>query len=127
MSVHLANTRLGVQRADPTAVDSHGAPVPAQPGAVSALLPGKRAEQDSGQWQLALDPSLWPVRVGDRVVADDGMEWVVVYCKLIQAPTLDDIELDPEIDLDVAFIRVTGNQVTARGVEPTGSEFVGRS
>ena len=126
MSVHLPNTRLGVRRADPTAVDSHGAPVPTRPGAVTALLPGKRAEQDSGQWQLALDPSLWPVRVGDRVVADDGQEWVAVYTKLIQAPALDDIELDPGLDLDVAFIRVTGNQVTRRGAEPTGSEFVGR-
>lgn len=126
MSVHLPNTTLGVRRVDRAAYDSHGAPLPAAPGVLSVLLPGKRAESDSGQWQLALDPSLWPVRVGDRVVADDGMEWVAVYSKLIQSPALTGIELDPEIDLDVAFIRVTGNQVTPAGAEPVGNEFVGR-
>lgn len=126
MSVQLPNTRLGVQRVNATAVDSHGAPLPAQPGEASALLPGKRAEQDTGQWQLALDPSLWPVRVGDQILAEDGMAWVVVYTKFIPAPPLSAEEQDLGVDLDVAFIRVTGNQVTAAGTEPVGGEFVGR-
>lgn len=126
MTVQLPNTRLGVQRVNPDAVDAHGSPLAAQPGAATALLPGKRAEQDSGQWQLALDPALWPVRTGDRIVADDGMAWIVVYTKFIPAPPLDDIELDPGVDLDVAFIRVTGNQVTPAGTEPVGNEHVGR-
>lgn len=126
MSVQLPNCLLGVQRAEADDVDAHGAALPAQPGPVSDLLPGKRMELDTGQWQLALDPALWPVRVGDRVVADDAQTWVVVYTKLLQAPALTPEEMDPLVDLDVSFIRVTGNQVTATGTEPTGSEFVGR-
>lgn len=127
MSVQLPNCELGVRRVEPDGVDGHGAPRPGAVGDPTDLLPGKRAEQDTGQWQLALDPSLWPVRVGDRVVAGDGLEWVVVFTKLIQAPPLSAEERDLGIDLDVAFIRVTGNQVTAKGAEPTDSAFVGRS
>lgn len=126
MTVQLPNTWLGIRRVNTDAVDAHGAPLPAQPGEATDLLPGKRAEQDTGQWQLALDPALWPVRQGDRVVADDGMEWVVVYTKYIPAPPLTAEEQDLGIDLDVAFIRVTGNQVTEAGTEPVGGEFVGR-
>jgi hypothetical protein len=126
VSVQLSNCRLGVRPTDADAVDAHGSPLSAQPGVVGPLLPGKRAEQDTGQWQLALDPSLWPVRVSDVVVADDGMEWIVVYSKLIQSPPLTAEEAGLGLDLDVAFIRVTGNQITPAGTEPTGSEFVGR-
>lgn len=127
MSVQIPNCRLGVRRGNENAVDTHGYPLSARVGPVSALLPGKRTEQDTGQWQLALDPSLWPLRTGvDRVVADDGMEWLVIYAKLIQSPPLDDEEKALGLDLDVAFIRVTGNQVTPAGTEPVGQEFVGR-
>lgn len=127
MSVQIPNCELGVRRVTAGAVDAHGSPTPGAAGELSALLPGKRAEQDTGQWQLALAPSLWPVRVGDRVVSGDGLEWVVVYTKLIASPPLAPEEADLGVDLDVSFIRVTGNQVTTAGTEPTGGEFVGRS
>lgn len=126
MSVQIPNCALGVRRVEAASFDAHGAPVPAPPGAATALLPGKRAELDTGQWQLALDPSLWPVRTGDFVVASDGLEWIVVYTKLIQGPPLEPEEAAFGPDLDVAFIRVTGNQVTPDGTEPVGGEFVGR-
>lgn len=125
MAVQIVNTQLGVRRVE-AAYDAHGAPVQGIPGAPSALLPGKRTEQQNGEWLLALDPSLWPVRVNDRVVADDGLEWRVEYAALI--PTVP-LELDEEIDgidLDIAFVRVTGMQVTAAGTEPADGIFVGR-
>lgn len=127
MTVQLPNCRLGVRRAESPGLDAHGSPRPATPGELSELLPGKRAEQDTGQWQLALDPTLWPVRVGDRVVAHDGAEWVVIFTKYIPSPALEPGELDPGQDMDVAFIRVTGNQVTPLGTEPTDSTMVGRA
>lgn len=126
MTVQLPNTVLGVQRADPTQVDAHGAPLPAAPGPVSALLPGKVMELDTGQWQLALDPALWPVRIGDLVVDDAGGAWVVLYSKLIPSPALASTEIVPSIDMDVSFIRVMANQHTAAGTEPTDQMFVGR-
>lgn len=127
MSVQLPNGVLGVRRADPDQVDAHGAPLPAEPGAPSALLPGKTAELDSGAWQLALDPSLWPVRVGDRIVSDDGREWVATSVKLVQTPPLTAQEQALGLDLDVSFVRVMANQATPIGTEPTDSIFAGRT
>lgn len=125
MAVQLPNATLGVRRVDPAAVDAHGAPLPAQAGPPSALLPGKVMELDTGQWQLALDPSLWPVRVGDRVVSGDGAEWLAVYVKHIECPPLSAQEI--ALGLDVSFVRVMANQVTPAGVEPVDSTLVGRT
>jgi hypothetical protein len=126
MTVQIPNTVLGVRRVDPTAVDAHGSPLPAEPGEPSALLPGKATELDTGQWQLALDPSLWPVRVGDRVIDDTGASWVATYVKLLQSPPLAADEQVPGIDMDIAFIRVMAEQVTPAGTEPVDSNLVGR-
>lgn len=126
MTVQLPNTLLGVRRADPDAVDAHGAPLPAAPGPAGDLLPGKSMELDTGQWQLALDPALWPVRIGDLVVDGDGGEWVVLYSKLIPTPALASTEVAVNIDMDVSFIRVMANQRTPVGTEPTDQLFVGR-
>jgi hypothetical protein len=127
VSVQLTNGLLGVRRVDPDAVDAHGAPLPAVAGDPSELLPGKSTELDSGGWQLALDPSLWPVRVGDRIVSDDGREWLATSVKLITGPPLSAAEQALDLDLDISFVRVMGNQVTEAGVEPVDAALVGRT
>jgi hypothetical protein len=126
MSVQLPNGLLGVRRADPAAVDAHGAPLPAVPGPVSALLPGKITESETGSWQLALDDDLWPVRTGDRIVDEQGREWVATTVRLIQTPPLTEEEAALGLDLDLAFVRVTGQQVTPVGTEPADGTLVGR-
>lgn len=126
MGVQLPNGTLGVRRVDPDAVDAHGAPAPAAPDEPTQLLPGKVAEQDNGSWQLALDPSLWPVRVGDQIVAGDGRAWVATSVKLVRTPPLSAEEEALGLDLDVSFVRVTGSEVTPVGTEPGGGVFAGR-
>lgn len=129
MTVQLPNGLLGVRRTDPNAVDAHGAPLPATPGEASALLPGKTAELDSGGWQLALDAALWPVRVGDYIVSDEGRQWVATNVKLIGTPQLtpEESTVGLGLDLDLAFVRVMANEATPAGTEPTDSMFTGRT
>lgn len=127
MTVQLPNTSIGLRRVESTGVDAHGSPLPATPGTVSALLPGKATEQPDGTWQLALDPLLWPARVGDVAVDAGGMEWLLTSCKLIGTPALTPEEAGLGLDLDVAFIRAAGNQVTAAGTEPADPTLVGRT
>ena len=127
MTVQLPNGLLGVQRVDPDDVDPHGSPVSGQLGELSELLPGKISELDTGGWQLALDPSLWPVRVGDRIVDGQGRAWVATLVKLLQTPPLSVEEKALGLDLDVSFVRVMAGQVTDKGTEPVDSALVGRS
>ncbi len=126
MVVQLPNGLLGVRRADPDAVDAHGSPRPAAPGPVSPLLPGKITELGDGTWQLAADDALWPVRVGDHLVDGEGREWLVTSSRLVQTPPLTAEEEALGLDLDLAFVRASGLQVTPQGTEPGGGEFVGR-
>lgn len=130
MSVQIINCALGVRRVEAASYDAHGAPVFGTPAALSELLPGKRSEQPSGEWILALDPTLWPVRVHDHVIADDGQQWMVVDSKFIPMPPLAPEEVLAGIDLDISFIRVTADQITTLGTEPGGEVqggiFVGR-
>lgn len=126
MSVQLPNTTLGVRRVDPTAVDAHGAPLPAAPGAVSELLPGAVSESETGGWRLALDDALWPVRIGDRIVDGGGREWVATSVRLVGTPELTAEEAALGLDLDLSFVRVSGQEVTPVGTEPADAVFVGR-
>ena len=126
MSVQLSNALLGVRRVEAAGYDAHGSPLPGPPAAATTLLPGKVMELDTGGWQLALDPALWPVRVGDVVVTGTGWAWRATLSKLLQAPALEDDERVDGIDMDVSFIRVMANEVTTVGTEPIGGEFVGR-
>jgi len=127
VSVQLTNTTLGVRRVEPTSVDAHGSPEPAAPSSPTALLPGKASELDTGAWQMALDPSLWPVRVGDRVVGPGGAEWLVTSSKFIGTPELTAEEAALGLDVDVSFIRVMAQQITAAGTEPVDDTLVGRT
>lgn len=120
MSVQIVNCQLGVKRVEPASYDAHGAPLYSAPSQPTALLPGKREEQPNAEWILCLDPSLWPVRVRDHVVADDGMEYVVVDSHFIPMPPLAPDEQMVGIDIDISFIRCTGNQVTSLGTEEGG-------
>lgn len=126
MTVLLPNAVLGVRRVEPTAVDAHGSPEPVAPSAATSLLPGKATELDNGGWQMALDPTLWPVRVGDRVVGPAGTEWLITSSKYIDSPALSPEEVALGLDLDVAFVRVMAQQITAAGTEPTDGTLVGR-
>lgn len=127
MTVQLPNGHAGVRRADPDTVDAHGAPLPATPGPATALLPAKISESEGGTWQLALDPALWPVRVGDRIIDDTGRAWVASSVKLVQTPRLSPEEVALGLDLDVSFVRVTGSEVTDVGTEPADALFTGRA
>lgn len=126
MTVQLPNGLLGVRRVDPDAVDAHGSPLPGGAGETSQFLPAKITELGSGGWQLALDPSLWPVRIGDRIVSDDGRAWVATSSQLIGTPELTAQERALGLDLDVSFVRVMAQQATPAGTEPADSMFVGR-
>lgn len=114
------NCQLGVKRVEPSTYDAHGAPLYSPPTAVTDLLPGKREEQPNAEWILCLDPSLWPVRVRDHVIADDGMEFVVVDTHFIPMPPLAPDEIMVDIDIDISFVRCTANQVTSEGTEIGG-------
>lgn len=127
MTVQLPNTMLGVERMEPPGVDAHGAPLPAAPGEPTGLLPGKSTELGNGAWQQALDPSLWPVRVGDRTVGPAGERWLVTSSKYIGTPQLTQAEAGIGMDLDVSFVRVEAQQVTASGTEPADGALVGRT
>ena len=85
-------------------------------GSDLVYLPGRVREDSTGMWQIGVDVSLWPVRVGDVVRGDDGRRWSVQTSQLIRN----------EYDSYVDYIRVSGAELGAGGAEPGGREFVGR-
>jgi hypothetical protein len=102
MAVVLPNRTLTLLRtgAHPWERDAYGHPVPPDPATVLAEAgpssPGAVLQEDAKTWKLRLDPSWWPVWVGDRVT--DGVQtWVIATVHLNKHP----------IDPTVNFVRAT--------------------
>lgn len=113
----LPNTALGVRRRlDEDARNAHGERVRAGWGAMSDLVDGRARQLADGGWALGVDPALWPVRVGDMVVSEDGIGWLVTSAQLIQNA----------YDSVVDWVRVAAQRRSAGGTEPGGAWFVAR-
>lgn len=117
MSVLLANDRLGLRRRiDEVTLNAHGERVVAGWGALVGVHEGRTKERSDGTWSLGLDPSLWPVRVGDLVVSMSGGAWLVQTCDLVTN----------NADSAVDWVRIIGLQRSVGGTEPGGAWFVAR-
>lgn len=116
MSVLLPNAQLGLRRRYDAGKDAHGSDLPAGWGAVEGPLPGYQNEQADSTWILGLDPSLWPVRQNDMVIADTGAAWLITTADLMKHP----------VDSTVDWVRLTANQRAGGGTEPGGAWFVNR-
>lgn len=112
----LANTRLAVRRRVEAARDPHGQARPAGWGEVNGPHPGRTKENADGTWSLGLDTALWPVRVGDLVIAADGGSWLVTSAALLRN------HADPAAD----WVRCAGQHRTDGHTEPGGAWFVAR-
>lgn len=116
MTVLLPNTTLGLRRRVEGARNAHGQRLPAGWGALSGFYPGRTNERADGTWALGLDPTLWPVRANDLVIATTGGSWLVQTADLIQN----------NYDSVVDWIRVTALHRTNGATEPGGAWFVAR-
>lgn len=116
MTVLLPNAKLGIRRRFDGEQDAHGDDVPTGWGALTGPLDGYQEEQADSTWVLGVDPSLWPVRQNDMVIADTGSAWLVTTANLIKHP----------VDSTVDWIRLTANQRAGGGTEPGGAWFVNR-
>lgn len=117
MAVLLPNANLTVRRrADEPTRNEHGERVLDGWQQPEALLPGRTKENDNGRWDLAIDPSLWPVRTGDLVVDERGNAWSVQFVHLIEN-NYDDF---------VNYIKISAVRRVAQGTEPGGAWFVAR-
>lgn len=98
--------------------DDYGERVPLGWGGVAGglLLDGRRNEQADGMWALAVDPSVWPVRQDDLIIATDGATWLVDTSDLIQNA------YDDYVD----YVRLTARLRTMGGTQPGDSWFVAR-
>ncbi|MFJ5121963.1 hypothetical protein [Kitasatospora sp. NPDC088548] len=87
MAVILANRQFTAHVSPhPWPRDAHGTPIAPAPGSVPAgnsrPLPGSAIKQQDGTWSLRVDPTLWPLRVGDRIVATTNESWTVDTARL---------------------------------------------
>lgn len=77
MAVVLSDGNYRVQKRGESTRDADGALVPAALDVLGAELPGASTRQQDGSWTLRLDPAVWPIRAGDRVVGPGGVAWIV--------------------------------------------------
>lgn len=121
MVVLLTNTTLGVRRrVDNPGRNEHGEKVRAGWTDMSTPLPGRTNEAADASWSLGVDPSLWPVREGDLIIATAGQHagasWLVQTSDLIQN------NYDHRID----WIRVSALRRAYGGTAPADGWFVAR-
>lgn len=117
MAVLLPNALLGLRRRVEGAVNAHGERVAAGWGEFLGPHEGRVSEGADASWSLGLDPSLWPVRVGDLVVATSGAgAWLVQTADLLRN------NYDPTVD----WIRVSGLRRTGSGTAPADVWSVAR-
>lgn len=117
VTVLLPNARLGLRRSSEGGFTPHGERLPSSWGPFLGPFPGRTEEQADGTWQVAIDPSLWPVRQNDLIIAVTGGSWLVRSSDLIQN------NYDPMVDYvqTTALHRISGGQT-----EPGGAWFVAR-
>lgn len=117
MTVLMPNAQLGVRhRIDEQTRTPHGQLLPAGWGPMFGPQQGRSNERSDGGWALGVDPSLWPVRVGDLIVSTDGGSWLVVTADLIQN----------NVDHRVDWVKIDAQRRTEGGTIPGGAWFVAR-
>ena len=112
----LPDCALAVSRRVGYAYDESGYPMPGAFTEPVAPLPARKVERADHSWMLALDPSMWPVEEGDRVVEPStGAEWLIVSADLLTNTA------DPAVD----YVRCEAEARVGQSTVPPGVNPVG--